>query len=439
MTPLPVRCTRLHSTQMFATIIAAVTTLLTFAGLGYYLVAIWSARAYLSRERFPAGFAPGVSILKPLRGVDPGMAEAFAGHCRQQYAGEYEILFGVSSLQDPASAVVEQLQAEYPQCAIRLLVCPEVFGPNGKVSNVAQLAPRARYDYLVINDSDIHVSPRYLTRIMAPFAPASTPGKAQRPTGLVTALYRGRTHGTIGSKRGMAGSKQGTLGSKLEALGISTDFAVAVLTARHLDRRLRFGLGSTLAISRAALDAVFPAPAGLAPLAEYLADDYQLGHRVDAAGFRVELSEEVVETSVPAWSLRGFAEHQLRWLRTMRVSRPAGYAGMLFSFGLAWSVLNLIATGLSLPALALFSFALLFRTALALGVGVGILDDRQVLRDFWLLIPRDLIALALWAWSYSSSIVVWRDERFTIRRGRLVRLEQQPPRTPAAAVAEKNS
>lgn len=406
---------------MFALIIAAITTLLTVAGLGYSAVALLSARAYVRRRRIPAGFAPPVTILKPLRGVDAGMAEAFASHCRQDYAGEYEILFGVASLDDPAVALVRQLQEQFPERAIRLIVCPENLGPNGKVSCLAQLLPHARHEYLIINDSDIRVGPRYLAHILAPFAPSDR----QPPVGMVTALYRGQTHGPAETP------KRATLGSKLEALGISTDFAPAVLTSRWLERGLHFGLGSTLAVSRATLDAI----GGLLPLADYLADDYQLGARVHASGFRVELAQEIVETSVPGWNLSGFFHHQLRWMRTMRESRRAGYAGMVFSYGLAWAFLNLIACGLSLSALAFFSVALMLRVALALGVGVGILGDAQVLRDLWLLLPRDLLALGLWAWSYASDAVEWRGERMLIRDGKIVRPAPEArsaSKTPAA-------
>lgn len=402
---------------MFPTLIAAITTLLTLAGFGFYIVAIWSARAFLRRRRFPAGFAPGVSILKPLRGVDPGMYEAFASHCRQQYAGEYELLFGVSSLEDPAVQLVRRLEAEFPERPIRLLLCTEVLGPNGKVSNLAQVVPQARYEYLLINDSDIRVGPQYLARVMAAFgAPADprlpkegrhgAPGSdapAERPVGLVTALYRGRAHGTVGSK--------------LEALGLATDFAPAVLTARKLEKGLHFGLGSTLAVSREALEAI----GGMAVLVDYIADDYQLGVHVDRAGYRVELCDEVVETSVPAYSFREFVEHQLRWMRTVRDSRPAGYFGSVCSNLLAWATLNVVACGGSVPSIALFSLALLFRVSLALGVGVGILGDQQVVRDLWLILPRDLLALGLWAWSYASDTVTWRGEEFVVRKGRLVR------------------
>ena len=167
-------------------------------------------------------------------------------------------------------------------------------------------------------------------------------------------------------------------------------------------------------------------PGGLVPLTEYLADDYELGARIAAAGFRVELSDEIVETSIHPWNLSGYLHHQLRWARTMRESRRAGYAGLVFSYGLAWAFLNLIASGLSLPAFALFTLALLFRVSLALGVGVGILRDRQVLRDLWLLLPRDLLALAVWAWSYASDTISWRDQRFLLQKGKVsaARLER---------------
>ncbi len=393
------------NSQMFATIIAGATTLLTIAGLGYYLIALWSARSFLRRTRFPAGFAPPVSILKPLHGLDPGMLEAFSSHCHQNYAGDYELLFGVSRLDDPAAAVVQQLLTDFPERPIRLIQTPDVLGPNGKVSNLAQLVHHAHYDYLIFSDSDIRVGPNYLAHVMAPFAPH----EGHNPVGLVTALYRGRAHRT--------------LGSKLEALGISTDFAPGVLTSRFLEHGIHFGLGSTLAISRNALHAI----GGLAPFAEYLADDYELGARIARSGFGVELSAEIVETHVPEWTFSGYLSHQLRWARAMRDSRRAGYAGLLFSYGLAWSILNLVASGLSLPAFALFSLALMFRVSLALGVGVGILDDRQVLRDLWLLPLRDLLALAVWAWSYASDAIAWRDERFVLRNGKLIRIERTPP------------
>jgi len=398
-----------------ATIVTAVTTVLAWAGIGYYLLALWSARAFVhSLPRPRPAYGPSVSILKPVRGLDHEMYSAFSSHCRQDYAGEYEILFGVSSLSDPAVTAVHQLQEEFPDHAIRIIECPELLGANGKVSNLVQMLPHARHPYILINDSDIVVSPHYLTNIMAGFAP--TPAH-KRTVGMVTAPYRGRAHGKP--------RKEPTLGSRMEALGISTDFFPGVLTARRIEGGIHFGLGSTLAVSRDALRHID----GLAPLVDYLADDYELGARIAAAGFDVELSAEVVETWVPPYDIAGFLEHQLRWYRSTRDSRRWGYTGLIFTFGLPWAFCNLIATGLSLESIALFVLALLVRIALALVVGVGILGDSQVLRDLLLLLPRDLIALALWAWSFAGDTVTWRGERFLLKRGKLIRIQPKPTST----------
>ena len=401
---------------MLATIVASATTILTFAGIFYYIAVLWSARSFIRGRTSrlkppeglsgpPSGFALGVSILKPVKGLDPGMYEAFASHCRQEYAGEYEILFGVSALDDPAEApviaAIERLKTEFPERAIRLVETPERLGPNGKMGNVVQLARHARYDYLIVNDSDIRVGRHYLARIMAEFEKQGSGLRPQgtKEVGLVTAPYRGHTHGT--------------LGSKLEALGISTDFFPGVLVALKVDGEIRFGLGSTLAVSRAALDAI----GGFAPLVDTLADDYELGHRISLAGYGVALSREVVETSVPAYTMHGYFAHQLRWARAIRDSRRGGYVGLMFTYGLCWAVLNWLAWGFAIESLALLSLALLARVTVALSVGIGILNDRQVLRDLWLLPVRDMTAVAVWVWSFAGNTVTWRGETFRLEKG----------------------
>ena len=386
--------------MLLARWVADATTILTLAGLAYSLLALWSARAYGRAQRSPQPSTyPGVSILKPLKGVDPGMYKDFASHCRQEYSGEYEILFGVRSLEDASIPIIERLRADFPDVSIRLLVCPQVLGPNGKVSTLAQMLPEARYDHLLINDSDIRVSPHYLRNVMQRFSAARA---GRRPVGMVTALYRGRSHAT--------------LGSRLEALGISTDFMPGVLVARWMENGLNFGLGSTLAVTRAALHAI----GGLEPLAEYLGDDYELGARIAKAGYRVVLSREVVETSVPAYRFGQFWEHQLRWARNLRDARKAGYLGMGVTFGLAWALLNVLAHAGSIDSLALFSLLLLVRVAVALSVGVGLLRDRGVLRHLWLLPLRDCIALLIWVWSFADDSIVWRGERYRLLNGKLV-------------------
>jgi ceramide glucosyltransferase len=384
---------------MLATIVASITTVITFASIFYFIAALWSARSFMRRRAPVAEFTPGVSILKPLKGFDPGMVEAFASHCRQQYAGEYEILFGVSDLDDPAVEAVQHLRVEFPDRAIRLIVCPEKLGLNGKIGTVIQMATEARYEYLIVNDSDIHVSPNYLRRIMSGYA---APQRG-RPVGMVTAPYRGIAHRTVGSK--------------MEALGIATDFFPGVLTALKLDRGMRFGLGSTLAVTRKALaDA-----GGFEAVVDSLADDYELGSRIAKAGYAVVLSREVVATSVPPYRLAGFFAHQLRWARAVRDSRKLGYVGMVVTFGLPWAILNLIACGFGLESIALLSLAIAARVTVALAAGVGILRDRQVLRDLWLLPLRDFCALGVWIWSFAGNSVQWRGETFLLKQGKLVK------------------
>jgi ceramide glucosyltransferase len=412
------------------------TTVLAVAGMVYFLAAIVAARAFVAARRAPLpAFAPGVSILKSLKGLDPGMIDAFRSHCRQTYAGEYELLFGVSSLADPAAAAVEQLKQEFPTHSIQLVECPARLGSNGKVSVLAQLAIHARHDFLLINDSDITVSPRYLERVMACFGPDSAECKgatsvvpiAQRselgalaPTGdsfaapsnpkpkskvgLVTTLYRGRAHGT--------------LPSRLEALGIATDFQAGVLLSRMIEGGLHYGLGSTLAICRTALDKI----GGLAPLVDHLADDYELGVRVFQAGYRIALSAEVVQTAIPAYTWRGFLDHQLRWARTVRDARPWGYAGLIFTHGLAWALLNVLASGMSPLSLWLLGLSFFLRLTVAMTVGAQVLADHQTLPALWLLPLRDLVAMGIWTSGFAGNTIAWRGESFELRNGKLKKL-----------------
>ncbi len=375
-----------------------VTTALAVAGLGYFLSALVAARVFLHQRRAPrAQFAPGVSILKSLKGLDPGMMDAFRSHCRQDYGGQFELLFGVGSPDDPAVAAVEQLQTEFPERVIWLVQCPERLGANGKVSTLAQLARHAQHDYLLIGDSDITVSPHYLERVMCCFATETV--------GLVTALYRGKAHGT--------------LPSRLEAVGIATDFQAGVLLSKMIEGGLHYGLGSTLAVRREALKKA----GGLLPLVDHLADDYELGARVARAGYRVELSAEVVETAVPAYSWRGFFDHQLRWLRTVRDARPWGYAGLIFTHGLGWALVNVLASGLSPVSLWLLGLSFFLRLAQAMTVGVEVLGDHEVLENLWLLPVRDAIAMGLWMAGFAGNTIVWRGERFTLKHGKLKKSE----------------
>jgi ceramide glucosyltransferase len=384
----------------FATILTTAAAAVTICSAGYYVLCLYSAGRFLD-ERKAAGEDAGptpstlpVSILKPLRGTDPEMYESFRSHGLQDYP-EFEIIFGVSDPADPAIELVERLKLEFPQRTIRLMICSEALGSNTKVSNLAQMLPQAKYEYILVNDGDIRVQPDYLRRVTAPLSDARV--------GLVTCLYRG-----------MASP---TLGSRLESLGISTDFSAGVLAARQLEAGIRFGLGSTLVFRRRDLEAI----GGFQAFGDYLADDYEIGKRLSDRGLRVELSDVVVETFLPAYTLREFVQHQLRWGRAVRDSRRWGYFGLVLTFGVPWAVLALVLSGAALWAGALLAVALGLRVAVALVVGWSVLRDRQVMRLLVWLPLRDFAALLVWFASLVGHKVIWRGHAFTLKDGRLVR------------------
>ncbi len=373
----------------------------TFSSLGYYGLCLWSGARFLRQRKAadksvrPTRDLPPVSILKPLKGTDPEMYESFRSHCLQDYP-EYEIIFGVSDAKDPSIELVERLKAEFPQRAIRLLVCRENMGANAKVSCLAQMLREARYEHLFVNDSDIRVAPDYLHRVLAPLSDAKV--------GLVTCLYRGEANST--------------LGSRLESLGISTDFCAGILAARQLEGGLRFGLGSTLAVRRRDLQAI----GGFEAFVDYLADDYQIGNRIAGLGREVKLSDVVVETFLPRYTLRGFFDHQLRWARTVRDSRFWGYVGLGFTFGLPWAVLCLVLSRGAGWAWTLLVLTTGTRAAVAIIVGRLVLGDRQVVRFLALIPLRDVLALVVWLVSFAGHTVAWRGVSFRLRDGKLVRI-----------------
>jgi len=386
------------------TIIESLAAAGATASIAYYALCLWSAARFLRQQKTPNenirpnSFLP-VSILKPLRGTDPEMHESFRSHCRQDYP-EYEIIFGVSDANDPAIQLVEQLKTEFPQHAIRLLVCRQNLGANTKVSNLAQMACEARHECLLVNDSDIRVEPDYLRRVLAPLT--------NPKVGLVTCLYRGIANST--------------LGSRLESLGISTDFAAGVLVVQNVENGIRFGLGSTLAFRRNDLQAI----GGFEALVDYLADDYQIGCRIAALGRKVKLSDVVVETFLPRYTLRGFLNHQLRWARTIRDSRFWGYVGLGVTFGLPWAALALIFAHGAGWAWDLLACTAALRVAVAVVVGKSVLQDRHVIRSLAFIPLRDLFALSVWIVSFAGHTVVWRGDRFRLENGKLTKLPDQP-------------
>lgn len=369
-----------------------------------------AATAWRDRPRSacgPAGSAPfpPVSILKPVSGLDRHTADHFATFCRQDYP-EYELLFAVATEEDPAVPIIRQLIREYPERSIRLLVGAPLLGPNAKVCKLARLAHEARYDLLVISDSDISVPPGYLYAVVEPL---------RDPTvGAATCLYRGLPEGGICSE--------------LEALGISTEFAPAVIVARRVEG-LRFTLGATMATTRSGLAAI----GGFETVAQYCADDFELGRRIAATGHRVELASCTVATECAPTRFRDLIKHELRWAITMRHARPWGCAGrLLVAQGLPYLVWTIWTASLgsqiwassALPGWRVaLAYAMIFATARAAVlwlVGVRWLNDPIVRRRWWLLPVRDMMTLLVSIAAWCTSRIEWRGQVFDLRCGRLM-------------------
>lgn len=368
---------------------------LAICSIAYYALCLWSAIRFLrhSRTARVRVNSPAVSILKPLKGTDPEMYECFRSHCLQHDAA-YEIIFGVSDAHDPAIELVERLRAEFPQHEIRLVHCSQKLGSNTKVSNLAQMLPHARHEFIIVNDSDIRLPPDYLQRVLAPLSDPHI--------GLVTCPYRGIANPT--------------LGSRLESLGISTDFIPGVLVARQIEG-VKFGLGSTLAFRRRDLEAI----GGFQAFVDHLADDYQIGDRIAALGKTVELSSLVVDSFLPQYTMRGFFDHQLRWARTLKSARFGGYIGLVITFGLPWALLALILARGATWAWILLALTAAMRLAVAVYVSKKVLRDPQTHLLKWLLL-RDIFALFVWLASFVGHTVKWRGATYTLKQGKLARI-----------------
>jgi ceramide glucosyltransferase len=329
---------------------------------------------------------PGITVFKPLKGLAPLSRECLASFMTQDYH-PYQALFGVRDPDDPVLALLRELSRAHPRCDLEVVICPEDLGLNPKISTLRQLLPQARYDLLVIADGDVKVGPDYLAQVAAAFR--------QPGVGLVSCPYR-------------AGPSR-TLGSVLEALTIAGDFIPSVAVANYVEG-IRFALGATMALTRQALTAI----GGLAPLADFLADDYQLGFRVAQTGLQVKILPYVVETNNPQMSLSDYLAHQLRWARTYRVCRPAGYLAYGITHALVFSLVILLGAGLAPWAWGLAAATLVLRGALA-----GFSERRCLRGDlplwaFALLPVKDLLAFGLWLLSFLGNLVAWGGSTYRV-------------------------
>lgn len=372
----------------------ACVLLLSGAPLAYYVAATIAARRFFTRERgrkLP-NYSPAASLLKPVRGVDFGSYENFASFCTQNYP-EYEILFGVSHDADPAVPLIQQLIREFPQRRISLFIGAEQIGANRKVNMLERLAREARHDVLVLTDGDIRVAPNYLREVVAPLN--------DKAVGAVTSFYR-----AIAQKN---------LGAELEAIGAASDFFAGVLMANWMEG-ITFALGASIVTTREWVAKI----GGFAAIADMLADDYELGHRIAKMGGRIVLCREAVWTMYPAQTAHGFWQHQVRWARTVRLCRPLSFAGLIFTHGLPWALLAAVIAPAPWIAAAYLLAYLVLRLTMAWTVGVWGVGDDVLRRKLWMVPLRDAIHFFVWLAGFASNRIHWGGEAFRMEKGQLV-------------------
>jgi ceramide glucosyltransferase len=359
----------------------------------YSLLSLVCARKFFSAtttQASPPTIETGVTILKPIKGTDAGSYDNFASFCHQSYAGPLQMVFAAASAEDPVIPIIQELMTDFPGHDISLTVNPAIHGPNYKVSNLINAFPQAKHDIIIVCDSDIRVTPDYLQSVTSHFA--------EPQVGLVTSLYRT--------------SNVHTIATAVEATGFTAEMIPNVLVALRLEG-LSFALGASMAVRRKALESI----GGFEVLADYLADDYQLGNKVHRAGWQISLDSCFVESMMKAENLMAVLSRQLRWARTMRVSRPGGYlaSGITLPFPAAFL------TALLAPSLqtGLAAIALLYTVRLA----VSTIFSRRFVRDdlfprwLWLLPLRDMLAFFCWALSFLGNRVEWRGSRFVLKPG----------------------
>ncbi len=350
---------------------------------------LYGAWDFFSRRRGGgepvAGWTPPVSVLKPLKGLDPELLENLRTFCDQDYP-RFQLVFGAADASDPAAAAVRRLQEQHPELDIALVVDGRLHGSNHKVSNLINMLPAARHDVLVLSDSDIRVPRDYLRRVVAPL---------QNPKiGLVTCLYR-----AVPAAR--------NLPTALWCLTINTMLTPQILVARKVEKPT-YAFGATLALRRETLEAV----GGFQAVANMLADDYWLGNRIAARGWALELSRCVVETIVALDSWQSLFHHQLRRARTNRTQRRGGYFGTILTYSFLWAVLGLTTRNAWASTAALGVLAL--RLASAVIVARRYLGSAFRASDLPLAVLTDALLVAIWALGFFGSSVWWKGRRFRV-------------------------
>ena len=370
------------------------TVLLAIAGIPfvYYGIAIFSClRFFFGAKMRMIEFLPPVSVLKPVRGLDPEAYENYASFCRQDYP-DYEILFCIGDSRDPALPLLERLQADFPGTRIRVLIGTGRIATNDKVAKLARLVEEASHEHLVINDSDVRVKADYLRQIVAPMA---DPG-----VGAVTCFY--------------VPLKETSWVQRLQDVGMLSDFYPGILVAWQLDG-VKFTLGPTICTTRGRL-AEF---SGYGSIENKPADDLWVGRLIAERGHEVVLLRYAINTVPDYQSLRDLFSKRLRWITVMRHMRPWGHAGLIFTLGLPWALAAVAIEPTALVAAGFLGGYFVVRCVLTLLVGSAGLHQRGVWAKLALIPAWDAMATLIWLTSFARKSISWRGHKYAIVNGDL--------------------
>ena len=363
--------------------------LFCLSAIVYYCLALYAAIDFLAAPaNVDSNFHPPISILKPLCGLDRNTYENLASFCNQNYP-QYQIIFGIQDPADPAVSVARQIMRDFPTIDIELVISDRTIGVNRKISNLSNALTAAKYDLLLLADSDIQVDSTYLINVVQPLH--------QTTVGVVTCTYRSLAQGWIAA---------------FEALGITTELAPTVLVSRKLSG-MTFGIGATIVLRRSVLEAIGGFPA----VANYLHDDFHLGRMPTHLGYQVVLSHYVVSHVLATASVTDFMQHQTRWNRGIRFAQPWGYAGQIFTFGTVASVLFLLTGHGSMLSWEVLGITWAFRLAMAWMIGVKVLRDPTAKKLLWLVPLSDMVRCALWCYSFVGNGIEWRGRHLQLAEG----------------------
>ncbi len=361
-------------------------------GSVFCLLCVWAAARFMRTPARGSSYKPPITVLKPVYGLDKGLEENLLSLCRQDYP-EFQVVIGVQRTTDPALPLLRRLEQEFPD-RITLVVKPSEPVVNGKVQNLVNALEHARFDLLIISDSDVRLAPDYLSAIVAPLEDPNV--------GYVCTLYR-----SVAATRWF---------EKFEVLSLNADFVPSLIFSA-VTGAADFCIGASVAFRAADLKAI----GGMAALGDYLVEDYELGRRLIGLGKRMHLSPHVVEVLADYPTFSTWWHHQVYWDQNTWAANPVGFALTILTRAVPFAVLYAAVRGFDRTGLEVLAAALAVRLGTAAVISARYLKDREGLAALWLLPLRDLLALASWYIALTRRTFVWRGHRFGLTKdGRIV-------------------